>query len=175
MASGVSQPGQIHERIIEVMKRFPEGVSGGQIRQELEKEGLRPEDQTHLDRRIRELDKWFIIEKSVVAEDAVRKTQRTKRKELASQTLRAHVLYAARGRCQRCGKTIESHGITLMVELKNKRDRVGIDELESYWAICEECSSGNRAHRVPTKTTGARPRFKCCRMSPIGRESQQEL
>lgn len=43
------------------MKRFPDGISGGQIRQELEKEGLRPEDQTHLDRRKRDLKKWFII------------------------------------------------------------------------------------------------------------------
>jgi hypothetical protein len=63
MARAISQPGQIHLRIIEVMKRFPEGISGGQIRQELEKEGLRPEDQTHLDRRKRDLKKWFIIEK----------------------------------------------------------------------------------------------------------------
>jgi hypothetical protein len=61
--SGVaaSKPGLIHLRIIEVMKRFPEGVSGGQIRQELEKEGLKPEDQTHLDRRKRDLKKWFVI------------------------------------------------------------------------------------------------------------------
>src|SRR5208283_1227145 len=56
-----SRPGAIHERIIAVMKRFPEGISGGQIRQELEKEGLRPEDQTHLDRRKRDLKKWFVI------------------------------------------------------------------------------------------------------------------
>gem|GEM_PF-5668701 len=47
---GPSKPGQIHLRIAEVMKRFPEGISGGQIRQELEKDGLKPEDQTHLDR-----------------------------------------------------------------------------------------------------------------------------
>jgi hypothetical protein len=46
-----SKPGQIHLRIAEVMKRFPDGISGGQIRQELEKDGLKPEDQTHLDRR----------------------------------------------------------------------------------------------------------------------------
>jgi len=59
----MSQPGAIHLRIIEVMKRFPEGVSGGQIRKELEKEGLRPEEQTHLDRRKRDLKKWFVIER----------------------------------------------------------------------------------------------------------------
>src|SRR5208283_4088501 len=53
----------IHLLIVEVMKRFPDGVSGGQIRQELEKQGLLPEDQTHLDRRKRDLKKWFIIRK----------------------------------------------------------------------------------------------------------------
>jgi hypothetical protein len=44
MAKKVSTPGKIHLRIVEVMKRFPEGISGGQIRQELEKEGLLPEE-----------------------------------------------------------------------------------------------------------------------------------
>jgi len=39
--ANASRPGQIHLRIIEVMKKYPDGVSGGQIRQELEKEGLR--------------------------------------------------------------------------------------------------------------------------------------
>jgi len=61
--AGSSRPGQIHLRIIDVMKRFKDGASGGQIRQELEKEGLRPEDQTHLDRRKRDLKKWFVIQK----------------------------------------------------------------------------------------------------------------
>src|SRR5882672_8110548 len=58
-----SNPGSIHLRIVEVMKRYPDGITGGQIRQELEREGLRSEDQTHLDRRKRDLKKWFVIEK----------------------------------------------------------------------------------------------------------------
>jgi hypothetical protein len=40
--TGESRPGKIHLRIIDVMKNFPDGVSGGQIRHELEKEGLEP-------------------------------------------------------------------------------------------------------------------------------------
>lgn len=58
-----SKPGKIHLRIIEVMKRFPGGISGGQIRQELEREGLDAGEQTHLDRRKRDLKKWFVIKK----------------------------------------------------------------------------------------------------------------
>ena len=56
----ISKPGQIHLLIIDVMKRFPDGVSGGEIRHELEKDGLKREDQTHLDRRKRDLKKWFV-------------------------------------------------------------------------------------------------------------------
>jgi hypothetical protein len=63
MPKKTSKPGDIHLKIVEVLKRFPEGISGGQIRQELEKEGLRAEDQTHLDRRKRDLKKCFVIQK----------------------------------------------------------------------------------------------------------------
>src|SRR5271157_2285648 len=116
MAIGTSQPGQIHSQIIEVMKRFPEGISGGQIRQELEKEGLRPEDQTHLDRRKRDLKKWFIIEKvksSVIVDGNKRnvilyrckgRRQSVTDEGQVSQKLRAEVIHSAHGRCQMCGK-----------------------------------------------------------------------
>jgi hypothetical protein len=67
MAEKTSKPGKIHLQIIEVMKRSPDGITGGQIRLELEKEGLRAEDQTHLDRRKRDLKKWFLIDKKKTA------------------------------------------------------------------------------------------------------------
>ena len=69
MARNRSKPGAIHLSIVEVLKRFPEGVTGGQIRQELEKQGLKPEAQTHLDRRKRDLKKWFVIEKTKVVQE----------------------------------------------------------------------------------------------------------
>ena len=157
MAKGISQPGQIHLRIIEVMKRFPEGISGGQIRQELEKEGLRPEDQTHLDRRKRDLKKWFIIEKikSTVVVDGKKRNvtlyrYKGKRRCITdegqiSQKLRAEVIHSAHGRCQMCGKTIETHGITLVVDHKKPRDWGGTNERQNLWAICEECNAGKKA------------------------------
>jgi 5-methylcytosine-specific restriction endonuclease McrA len=157
MASGISQPGQIHLRIIEVMKRFPEGISSGQIRQELEKEGLRPEDQTHLDRRKRDLKKWFIIEKiktTVVVDGKKRivfqylykgKKQRVTDEGQISQKLRAEVIHSAHGRCQMCGETIEEHSITLVVDHKKPRDWGGTNDRENLWAICEECNAGKKA------------------------------
>jgi len=115
--AGSSRPGSIHLRIVEVMKRFPEGVSGGQIRQELENDGLRAEDQTHLDRRKRDLKKWFVIRKkasSVVVNGKKRNVilylYGGERKGVTDEgqvsiKLRAEVIHSAHGRCQMCGRT----------------------------------------------------------------------
>lgn len=157
MSGKGSRPGSIHLRIVEVMKRFPEGVSGGQIRQELEKEGLRPEDQTHLDRRKRDLKKWFVIEKRVGTQ-IVQGTERKvvlykyvgKKKTVTDegqvgQRLRAEVIHAAHGRCQMCGRTIQGHGVTLVVDHKKPRAWGGSNDRENLWAICEECNAGKKA------------------------------
>jgi len=162
MARRISQPGQIHLRIIEVMKRFPEGISAGQIRHQLEREGISSQDLRNLDSLIRELYEWFIIEKSVIAQNALRKTLRARKQGLMSQILRARVLYTARGRCQRCGKTFKTHGINLAVERKRKRDPVGIDDGEDYWAICEECRAGRKSSPPHPSSIGVRPRFERC-------------
>jgi len=152
-----SKPGAIHLQIIAVMKRFPEGVTGGQIRQELEKEGLQAEDQTHLDRRKRDLKKWFLIEKIKSSQDVQGNKRNVvlyryvgERKRIideggVSQRLRAEVIHAAHGRCQMCGKTIEKHGISLVVHHKKPRDWAGTNDRENLWAICEECNSGKKA------------------------------
>lgn len=157
MPKKLSKPSSIHLRIVEVMKRFPGGISGGQIRQELEKEGLRPEDQTHLDRRKRDLKKWFLIEK-IVGTQKVRGTDRKvvlynyagKKKTVTDQgqvdqKLRAEVIRAAHGRCQMCGRTIERHGVALVVDHKKPRDWGGSNDRENLWAICEECNAGKKA------------------------------
>ena len=139
------------------MKRFPGGISGGQIRQELEKEGLRPEDQTHLDRRKRDLKKWFVIEKIAGVQKIEGKDRKvilykcTGKKKVVTdegqvdQKLRAEVIHAAHGRCQMCGSTVQRHGITLVVDHKKPRDWGGSNDRENLWAICEECNAGKKA------------------------------
>jgi 5-methylcytosine-specific restriction endonuclease McrA len=157
MSAKQSKPGTIHLRIVEVMKRFPDGLSGGQIRQELEKEGLRPEDQTHLDRRKRDLKKWFVIKK-LVSIQSVGESERKvvlykyvgKKKHVTDegqidQKLRAEVIRAAHGRCRMCGKTIDGHNITLVVDHKKPRDWGGSNDRENLWAICEECNAGKKS------------------------------
>jgi hypothetical protein len=152
-----SKPGGIHLRIVEIMKRFPGGISGGQIRQELEKEGLKPEDQTHLDRRKRDLKKWFVIEKAKGTQEIDGKTISVVLYKLLgvrrdvtdegqiNQKLRASVIHAAHGRCQMCGETIERHGITLVVDHKKPRDWGGTNDRQNLRAICEKCNSGKKA------------------------------
>jgi hypothetical protein len=152
-----SKPGEIHLRIVEVMKKFPEGITGGQIRQELEKEGLRPEAQTHLDRRKRDLKKWFLIEKTKIAREVQGKKRNVAIYKYVGEKplvldegqvghkLRAEVIRAAHGRCQMCGKTIEKHGITLVVDHKKPRDWGGTNDRDNLWATCEECNAGKKA------------------------------
>ncbi len=59
-----SRPIQIHRYLIEVMKKYPDGLTCGQARHDLEAAGLvSSAEQTHLDRRRRQLPGWFRIEK----------------------------------------------------------------------------------------------------------------
>jgi 5-methylcytosine-specific restriction endonuclease McrA len=158
MAKRTSNPGAIHLRIIEVLRRFPSGATGGQIRQELEKEGLRPEEQTHLDRRKRDLKKWFVIEKiktthevngkkrTVTLYKYVKKKSKVTDEGQVDQKTRAQVIHAAHGRCQMCGRTVEKHGITLVVDHRKPREWGGTNDIENLWAICEECNSGKKAY-----------------------------
>ncbi len=153
-----SKPGKIHLRIIEVMKKFPHGISGGQIRQELEKEGLESNEQTHLDRRKRDLPKWFVIEKQITRSLVGGKMRRVAlykydgpRERVVdqgqiSQKERAEVIRGAHGHCQMCGKSVERHRITLVVDHKKPRDWGGTNDRENLWAICEECNAGKKAY-----------------------------
>lgn len=156
--AGKSNPGKIHLRIIEVMKRFPDGISGGQIRHELEKEGLDASEQTHLDRRKRDLKKWFAIQK-VAAKVLVNGVNRTvtlykyegTRSKIVDEgqvglKTRAEVIHGAHGRCQMCGRSTDRHGVVLVVDHKKPRDWGGTNDRDNLWAICEECNAGKKAY-----------------------------
>jgi 5-methylcytosine-specific restriction endonuclease McrA len=155
MGKKTSKPGKIHLRIIEAMRRFPQGITSGQIRQEL---GLRAEEQTHLDKRRRELKSWYVIlqNKSKEIIDGKKRTvtrysyvgERTDVTDEGSISLktRAEVLRGARGRCGMCGRTIDKDDITLVVDHKIPRDWGGSNDPENLWAICEDCNAGKKAY-----------------------------
>jgi hypothetical protein len=148
-------PGAIHLRMIEVMKRFPEGVSIGQIRHEL---GLRPDEHAHLDKRKRDLKQWFVIEKRRTTVLINGKKQplhlykyvgdksESKDEGAVSEKLRAEVIHAAHQRCQMCGETVDRHGISLVVDHKKPRDWGGTNDRDNLWAICERCNGGKKAY-----------------------------
>lgn len=141
MAKKTSEPGKIHLQIIEVMKRFPDGISGGQIRHELERQGAAPADLTDLPHRICELDNWFIIEKRTVHQGPGRSGQGISDGHGISLALRAQILYGARGRCQSCRRSIEKDGITLLVQRRVPTPYSGPRSQASLWAVCQGCSA----------------------------------
>ncbi len=168
VAKKFDQPGGIHLQTVQLMKRFPEGVSGAQIRRELEQEGVAPEELHHLQRRITELGQWFIIEKTATAETSGSNKRFIADKGQIGLTARAEALYAARGRCQRCGKSIETDGITLVVNSRWPTHLVDTEYSNDLWAVCERCGAGKTTDRVRPARIGARSGSRCCRMSTIG-------
>jgi hypothetical protein len=171
MAKGTSGPGRIHEQIVEVMKRFPEGVSARQIRHGLERMGVSFEDSAHLMRRIGELDKWFIIETATTLEEDRDKRQPADYEQGVSNVLRARVLYAAHGRCQGCGRSIENDGITLSVQrIELGRCDKPVDRGD-LWAVCQFCQTLAAPLAEDQVRVGSRPKCKGCKATGRGAEA----
>jgi 5-methylcytosine-specific restriction endonuclease McrA len=132
-------------KILEVMKQYPEGISEGEIREILK---IPPAEQANFGRRRRELHAHYVIEKR---RDGTRTlyvylAEREKSKDAAAINLRlrAQALHAARGRCGRCGRSIEKHGVALVVDHKIPREWGGETVSENLEAICEECNAGKK-------------------------------
>jgi len=143
----VSRPRAIHRKIVELLRQNPHGLTSGQIRAKL---NIAPDEQAQLDRRRRDLRKWYVLEKRQVGSDWVYilKGEKTGT-ALASDVsirVRAAVLGRAHGRCQMCGRTVARHGVVLVVDHKIPRDWGGSSEEDNLWAICEECNAGKKAY-----------------------------
>jgi len=136
---------EISLRILDLLKDYPEGLTSGEIREKLE---LRAGEQAQLDRRRRDLYKYYLIGKAGEANN-VRYIYLGERAEpLASgginARVRAAVMHRARGRCGMCGQTIETNAIRLVVDHKIPQAWGGTDDLSNLWAICEECNAGKK-------------------------------
>jgi len=132
-------------RILEVMRKHPDGITEGEIREILQ---IPPVEQANFGRRRRELNYLHLIEKK---QDGPRvlyvyKGPREKPRDTSQINirLRAQVLHAARGRCGNCGRTIEKHGIVLVIDHKIPREWGGETVLDNLWAICEPCNAGKK-------------------------------
>jgi 5-methylcytosine-specific restriction endonuclease McrA len=142
MSSG---PSKIHIRLIEILEKHPEGLTSGQWRKEL---GIPPDEQTHLDRRKRDLKKWFHIDKRREGGITLYFYKGRRKTALASGgvslKVRAEVLNAAHEKCGMCGRTIKQHGIVLVVDHRIPQDWGGTSEPDNLWAICEDCNQGKK-------------------------------
>lgn len=141
------QPGSIHRQMVELLKAHPQGLTSGQIRAKLK---IKADEQAQLDRRRRDLRKWYQIEKQQSGNDWIYIYKGELEKPILSRTInirtRASVLNRAHGRCQMCGETVEKHGITLVVDHKIPVDWGGSNEEDNLWAICEDCNAGKKAY-----------------------------
>ena len=143
----MSRPGAIHRQIADLLRQHPEGLTSGQIRAKL---NLAADEQAQLDRRRRDLRKWYILEKRQSGNDWVYTIKGERKTPVLERgvgiRLRAAVLGRAHGRCQMCGRTVAQHAAVLVVDHKVPVDWGGSNEDENLWAICEECNAGKKAY-----------------------------
>jgi len=137
--------GQIHEQMLALLKKHPEGLSEGEMRTALE---LQSEEQVQFGRRRRDLHYYYRIDKKRIGRKTVYVYVGPRKQPLDAAPVdlktRAIVLHAAYGRCGMCGRTIAKHGITLAVDHKVPRAWGGKTELDNLWAVCTDCNQGKK-------------------------------
>lgn len=142
-----AKEGEIHRRLLALLKEHPEGLTSGQMRDKL---GLPADEQAQLERRRRDLYVNHEIVKKQVGRDTiyVYKGPRPESKSVRSvnSRVRAAVLRNAKGSCQMCGRTVADDHIKLVVDHKIPLDWGGSNDEDNLWALCEECNSGKKAH-----------------------------
>lgn len=140
----MTSKGRIHDRLLAVLRLHPEGISISAIRAELELSG---EEQQHLDRRLRDLDRVFDIRRLRRGREILyvllgeRPDQLEERD--VDKTVRFEILQRDGGRCQICGRSAPE-GVILHVDHKIPRDWGGSNEEENLWTLCSTCNEGKR-------------------------------
>jgi hypothetical protein len=136
----------VHHRVIEVFRKHPRGISINELRREL---ALSAEEQQHLDRRVRDLDAYFEI-------DRVRQGTATlyvlrgewphpKARAPISERLRAQIFLRAQNRCQMCGRSSAEDGVVLEIDHMKPVEWGGTSDESNLQALCRECNRGKKA------------------------------
>lgn len=105
--------------------------------------------QQHLDRRLRDLDPYFEIERTRKGRDTayrlVARLEEVRRAPGAiSKRLRSWVLREQR--CAQCGRTPSEDGVKLHVDHKVPQSWGGTNDPDNLQALCSECNEGKRDH-----------------------------
>lgn len=145
MATVGSKLGAIHFAILDLLKAHPGGLTIYEIRDRIGDFGV----QQHLDKRVRDLRYAYKVPLRRVAGRQVYVLEGERTDQLSDSgqipsALRAKLLHAAHGRCQMCGRTIESDGVKLEIDHKIPRNWGGLTVEDNLWAICALCNSGKR-------------------------------
>src|SRR5215470_2506285 len=138
---------EIHRRILELLRKNPLGLSITEIRQMLKLKGT---EHQHLDRRVRDLDTTYEIER-VRDRGAllyVLKGPRATPRERAPihPKIRAEVLLEAHGACAMCGRTIAKHGIALQIDHIIPVEWGGTSDKWNLQALCTEDNAAKKAY-----------------------------
>lgn len=136
----MSRPGAIHRKIADLLRQHPQGLTSGQIRAKL---NIAAHEQSQLDRRRRDLRRWFILERRQSGKEWVYILKGERLESALDRGInirvRAAVLWRAHGRCQMCGRTVAQHGVVLVVDHKIPVEWGGSNEEENLWVTCQQC------------------------------------
>lgn len=103
-------------------------------------------EQEQLDRRRRDLNSCFVIEKSRQGKETSYRLVGVKKRPLAERMIsekdRAEVLRSQR--CAMCGKTPAEDAVKLQVDHKIPLDLGGTNSMENLQPLCEACNRGKK-------------------------------
>src|SRR6185437_3643238 len=153
--AGEARLGAIHHQILNLLRSHPDGLTIYEIRNRIPEIDV----QQHLDKRVRELRKYFNVPWNRASGPYVYKGERADAAPdsgAINKTLRAAVLNAAHGRCRMCGRTVAGDGIKLEVDHKLPRNWGGKTEIDNLWALCQLCNGGKRDFFASMDTGGMR-------------------
>lgn len=141
----MSKLSKIASDILSLLQKSKDGLSIHEIRTRLSGVGV----QQHLDRRLRELDPFYEIERvrdgsATIYRLVGQRPQTEWRYAAVSKTVQAAVLNKASGRCQMCGRTISEDAIRLHVDHKIPQSWGGTADADNLWAVCSACNEGKR-------------------------------
>ncbi|MEI6175791.1 MAG: HNH endonuclease signature motif containing protein [Verrucomicrobiota bacterium] len=130
--------------ILEILQKHPEGLNIEQIREIGKFEG-----QQHLDRRVRDLDPHFIIERTRSGTHTIYRLNGERPEgdydyDVISKNLRAKILTRDGRRCRMCGKTIDEDFVKLHIDHKIPREWGGLTVEENLWSLCSGCNEGKK-------------------------------
>lgn len=134
----------VSKAALELLRQYPKGLDIDQIKAKISVGA----DQMHLDKRVRDLRKFFKVPRKKVDGQWVYVYEGPKpnlgKTTNITTTQRARILNLAKGRCQNCGASIEEDGIKLEVDHRIPQDWGGSDDDENLWAICVPCNHGKK-------------------------------